>query len=212
MKITDIERARRRQQSGDATVRRDRRRIREEAKATSPYRLDFKLDIAGGLLRSEYPSVTSGVVVGQDEADLLRGIVSKCVEQMYANAPREDVPKLFAGLICDVFNPAGMHVRGLIAYGIMAGLGLIVQEVETTYCRGCGVERTETDPEPEHQEGCQVTEFVTNPAILLDTIRKYPPLQTSAPEPEPMPEPEPDVEESGEVPAPEEFVQEGDDA
>lgn len=102
-------------------------------------------------------------------------------------------------------NPFSPRVRGFIAYAIMQGYGQKVWVAEdVTMCRGCGAEKSEVTPEPEHNEKCPCIGYevaaepdnapevvscdhgveegcwLTSDIVRVDLPRKYTPLDVSA--------------------------------
>jgi hypothetical protein len=104
----------------------------------------------------------SGTIHADDEASLIRNVVSRLIELYYAAVPTEDqelVIKLFAGTICDVLGPASPTIRGLIAHGLVEGIGLDIKR-----------EILESNPD--------------EPVVSIYTIEKYGSLRTEEKEQE----------------------------
>lgn len=168
-----------------AARRREAKKLPGRISWTMPemLRLKYDLTIPGGALRSPYPSTTAGVIESGNEAELLRNVLSMIIEQSYALTPREEFAKVFAGIMCDVLNPAGDYVRSLVAYGLQAGLGLLVQPVKQEVCLTCKravvageefVHAEVTDGEGETIAEHAAT--VIEDAVLIDNVRRYPAL------------------------------------
>lgn len=119
---------------------------------TTTFKLKYDLSVPGGLLRSPYPHAVSGQFEAVDEADLLRGIVVKCIETFgYVSQINA-----LSGLIGEVFNPLPKNIRGTIAVALIEGLGLSVWQDEEDVCmdKKCGAVKNEIlHPDPESIDG-----------------------------------------------------------
>lgn len=189
---------------------REKRRRNEKAGRVDPFnpaehlKLDYKLSIPGGALRSEYPATLSGSLVAATEADLARGIIVKLMEAFGYTR----IPRAVTGLFAEVINPMSQGLRGQIAVQIAQGTGLAVVTYDSEACKFCGAEKQETeyldpnieDDDPttivdstQHAEGCptQVVEREEHdgevpfdpewvPSVTLDVLHpfKYQPLVT----------------------------------
>lgn len=118
----------------------EKKKVLDKADPETTFSLGYKLDVPGGLLRSDHPATIAGRLDANNEADLMRGVFVKMMESFGFITQERAVVGLLAALV----NPFPKHLRGALAYAIVQGQGFIVDKDMVEVCSYCEQEKLET--------------------------------------------------------------------
>ncbi len=120
-------------------------------------RIKYSVELPPGLLRDDGNTLRKGSFQADNEIDLTRGMFVKLLECYGYINQQQAMVALFAAVV----NPFPKHIRGAIAYAIINGTGLMIDEQEVEVCTFCEGEKQATiDLEADvlDENECQVAE------------------------------------------------------
>lgn len=110
------------------------------------WKFTYDLRVPPHALRGPHPGRIAGTIEARDESDLLRGFIVALMNAAGFSADNRAV----IGTLAETINPFSKQMRGMLAYALVEGQGLMFDEDEIEVCKECGAGRERTiHPDPE---------------------------------------------------------------